>query len=137
MISYKPIVFDEQQIKNLYLENQWYAYTNDIDMLYNGIKNSTDCIGAYEGDILAGLIRTVSDLQTICYIQDILILDAYKKQGIGTKLMKIILDKYSHVRQINLMTGIEDFQRSFYESFGFVPFEKVQAVGYTFKREKS
>ncbi len=135
MITYKSLIYNEEQIKNLYLDNQWYAYTNDIDSLFTGIKNSTECLVAYDQETLVGLIRTVSDKETICFIQDILVLNDYKRRGIGTRLMKVILDKYTRVRQIVLMTGTEEYQRLFYESLGFVIFKKSGTVGYTYNRK--
>ncbi len=128
------MVYDEEAVRRLYLDNKWYEYLKEIDRLFEGIKRSTDCIGAYDEETLVGLIRTVSDQQTICYIQDILILDDYKRQGIGTKLMSIILDKYSDVRQINLMTGMKEYQKAFYERLGFKLFEKDRTIGYTYQQ---
>lgn len=133
-IEYKNLIFDKQQIKSLYLDNEWYAYTNDEERLYRGILNSTDCIGAYDGDLLVGLIRTVSDGETICYVQDILILKKYHRQGIGKKLMKLIFDKYTHVRQLVLMTDNTEKTRLFYENIGMVSYDKVDGVGFILKR---
>ncbi len=82
------------------------------------IENSLDVISAWDGDILIGLIRTIGDGETIIYIQDILVLKAYKRQGIGRQLMNQILDKYLDVRQIILLTDSANEQKAFYESMG-------------------
>ena len=133
-IEYKDLIFDEEQIKNLYLDNGWYAYTNEIDKLFNGIKNSTDVIGAYDEDKLVGLVRTISDLTSITYIQDILILSSYQRKGIGKELMNIIFERHQGVRQICLMTDIEDKRsRGFYESIGMIPFEEKKCIGFSKK----
>jgi ribosomal protein S18 acetylase RimI-like enzyme len=134
-IEYKNLLFDKVQIKNLYLDNEWYAYTNDEERLYRGILNSTDCIGAYDDELLVGLIRTVSDGETICYIQDILILKEYQRKGIGKELMKLIFDQYTHVRQVVLMTDNNEKTRSFYENIGMVSYDKVDGVGFILKRK--
>ena len=135
MIEYKELIYNEEQIKNLYLDNKWYAYTNDIDSLFKGIQNSTDKIGAYDGETLVGFIRTVSDQATICYIQDILILDSHKHKGIGSKLLNMIFDKYKGVRTVVLMTDKDD-QRSnkFYKKLGMVEFDEKGAIGYSLKK---
>lgn len=127
---YKQLIFDKEAIKNLYLDNQWYAYTNDLDTLFEGIQHSLDVIGVYDKDSLIGLIRTVGDTKTIIYIQDILILKNYQQKGIGTKLMNIILNKYQNVRQICLMTDETSEARTFYEKLGLVSFDKKNCVGY-------
>ena len=135
MIKYKELIRDEEQIKNLYLDNKWYAYTNDFDGLIKGINNSMDKIGAYDGDQLVGLIRTIGDSTTIWYILDILILDSHKHKGIGTELMNLIFKKYEKVRQVVLITDKGD-QRSnqFYKKIGMVDFDSVDCIGYTLKK---
>lgn len=135
MIEYKNLVIDENQIRNLYLENKWYAYTNDFESLIKGIKNSTDVIGAYDGDLLIGLIRTISDRATICHIQDILLLDSHKHKGIGTKLITMIFDKYKDVRQVILVTDInDDRSNQFYKKLGMVEYKDRDCIGYIVKK---
>ena len=102
----------------LYSDAGWTNYTKDIPKLMRGIENSLDVISAWDGDKLIGLIRTIGDKETIIYIQDILVLKAYKRQGIGRQLMKYILEKYQDVRQIVLLTDSELEQKYFYESMG-------------------
>ncbi len=135
MIDYKELVVDRINIKNLYLDNKWYFYTNDFDGLIKGIQNSTDVIGAYDGELLVGFIRTISDQTTICYIQDILVLDSHKHQGIGTTLLTMIFDKYSSLRQVVLMTDISDTRSNqFYKKLGMVEYKDKDCVGYILKR---
>lgn len=133
-IEVKELKFDPEQIKNLYLDNKWYAYTNDLDSLYNGILNSTECLGAYIDNLLIGLIRVVSDKYTICFIQDILVFQEYHRQGIGTLLMNPILEKYGHCRQINLMTDNSEKTYNFYKKLGFEAQDYTKIM--TFKYEK-
>ena len=134
MIDYKPLIYNEDAILQLYLNNEWYAYTNRKELLFNGIRNSLDVIGAYDNDLLVGLIRTIGDSNTIIYIQDILVLKEYQRQGIGKHLIKIIVDKYADVRQICLMTDNSDKTRKFYESLGLISYDKVQTIGYMVKK---
>jgi GNAT superfamily N-acetyltransferase len=111
-------IFSSEKLKHLYSDAGWTNYTKDMSKLIRGIENSLDVISAWDGDQLIGLIRTIGDGETIIYIQDILILKAYKRQGIGRHLMKQILDKYQDVRQIVLLTDSELEQKCFYESMG-------------------
>lgn len=107
-----------EKVEELYIDSGWTNYTNDLPKLMRGIENSLDVISAWDGDILIGLIRTIGDGETIIYIQDILVLKAYKRQGIGRQLMNQILDKYLDVRQIILLTDSANEQKAFYESMG-------------------
>lgn len=137
-IIYKELEFDKEAIKELYLDNEWYAYTHDIESLYRAILNSQDKIGAYVDDKLVGLIRTVTDYESICYIQDVLILKEYHRKGIGKTLMQMIFDKYQHIRQICLMTDLTDERnKQFYESIGMVEFQKKNCVGFSYNKQKS
>ncbi len=132
MITIKKLIFDEDQIMTLYLDNKWYNYTNNKEHLFKGIKNSLDCYGAYDGERLVGLIRTIGDITTIIYIQDILILNEYHRQGIGSKLMKIIIDKYPDCLHIILTTDTTDKTKGFYNSLGFKEYPKIDAVGFKY-----
>jgi ribosomal protein S18 acetylase RimI-like enzyme len=69
---------------------------------------------------LVGLIRVVGDKATIIYIQDILVMKTYQRKGIGTNLIKYILNKYANVRQIVLLTDNQEKNKLFYQSLGFV-----------------
>lgn len=107
-----------EKVKKLYLDAGWTNYTDNLTKLMRGIENSLDVISAWDGEILIGLIRTIGDKETIIYIQDILVLQEYKRKGAGHQLMKEILDNYKDVRQIILLTDSELEQKYFYESMG-------------------
>ena len=108
-----------QQLENLYTDVGWYAYTKDMKQLEQALHHSLDVISAWDNDKLVGLIRIVGDGLTIVYIQDILVLNHYQNQGIATKLMTKILQKYQHVRQKVLLTEEAPDVRHFYEKNGF------------------
>ncbi|MBU3209745.1 GNAT family N-acetyltransferase [Clostridium algidicarnis] len=122
--------FNREDIKNLYEDAGWTSYTKDLSKLMGSIEASLMVISAWDNDKLIGLIRVVGDGITIIYIQDILVLDSYKRKGIGTKLLKDILDKYSKVRQKVLLTDDAEETRGFYESNGFVSCDKGVTVAF-------
>jgi len=119
-IEYKEIKsIDKDKLFKLYDDNGWGAYTRDMDQLKRALENSFYVRSAWIGEELIGLIRIVSDGESIMYIQDILILNAYHRKGIGTELMKYVLDKFMYIRQKTLLTGQTEKQKNFYESLGF------------------
>ena len=134
-ITFKELVFDEQQILNLYLDNKWYNFTNNKEKLFQGIKQSLDVIAAYDGETLVGLIRVIGDRTTIVYIQDILVLTTYQRQKIGTTLTKMILVKYKDCLHINLSTDQSIKTIQFYKSLGFAPYPELEMI--CFKHIKS
>ena len=119
------IVFKEEKqinqhdLKALYEDVEWYAYTKDLNQLQQALENSLYVLTAWEGEQLIGLIRVVGDGLTILYIQDILVLNSHQNQGIATELVKRILYKYKDVRQKVLLTEEAPDVRHFYEKNGF------------------
>ena len=122
--------YNEQEILNLYSSVGWTAYTDDPMSLKAGFQNSLLTLGAYEGNTLLGVIRTVGDGQTIVYIQDILVLPEHQRRGIGTALVQAVLDRFREVRQIMLTTDNTPKTIAFYESLGFVQLTKMGCCGF-------
>lgn len=110
---------DEIKVKRLYKDAGWISYTNDLANLNKAIELSLMVITAWDGDELVGLIRVVGDGLSIIYIQDVLVLETYKRAGIGSRLMKIVLDHYTNVRQKVLITEDSEATKGFYKACGF------------------
>ena len=111
--------YDETEILGLYASVGWTAYTEQPESLRRGFEASLLVLAAYEDGALVGLIRVVGDGQTIVFVQDILVHPSCQRRGIGTALLKEVLKRYSHVRQIELTTDDTPKTRAFYESVGF------------------
>lgn len=89
-------------------------------MLRKAYENSLLTLGAYDGDQLAGIIRTVGDGYSVVFIQDILVFPEYQRKGIGTQLLREIMGRFPDVYQMELMTDNTAKTVSFYRSAGFV-----------------
>ena len=124
------IDFNIDEIRRLYSEVGWTAYTENMPALEQGYKNSMLVLAAYEDDELLGIIRTVGDGFTIVFIQDILVFPEKQRQGIGTALLKAVLDRYPNVRQIELATDNTPKTVAFYKSLGFSEFSEMDCCGF-------
>lgn len=124
------IDFNIDEIRRLYSEVGWTAYTENMPALEQGYKNSMLVLAAYEDDELLGIIRTVGDGFTIVFIQDILVFPEKQRQGIGTALLKAVLDRYPNVRQIELATDNTPKTVAFYKSLGFSEFSEMGCCGF-------
>lgn len=119
------IIFQEEKtisqidLKDLYEDVEWFAYTKDLNQLQQALESSLYVLSAWEEERLVGLVRVVGDGLTIIYIQDILVLNRYQNQGIATKLMNQVMEKYKDVRQKVLLTEEAPDVRHFYEKNGF------------------
>lgn len=122
--------FEEKEIRNLYVSVGWKNYTDRPNMLLMAYKNSPCILGAYEEDKLIGIIRVVGDGASIVFIQDILVLPKYQHQGIGTALVKEIMNRYRSVYQIQLMTDNTEKTIAFYKSLGFFTADDVACCAF-------
>lgn len=122
--------YNEEEILHLYTAVGWTAYTDNMPVLREGFKNSMLVLAAYDGDELLGIIRTVGDGATIVFVQDILVFPDKQRQGIGTALLKAILDRYPNVRQIELATDNTPKTLAFYKSMGFSELSEIGCCGF-------
>ena len=122
--------YNEPEILRLYASVGWTAYTGQPEVLRKGFENSMLTLAAYEGDQLLGIIRAVGDGHTIVFVQDILVFPEHQRKGIGTALLKALLDGYSHVRQIELATDNTPKTIAFYKSMGFCELSKIGCCGF-------
>ena len=110
---------DQRSLAALYEDVEWYAYTRDIKQLEQALLNSLYVLSVWEEESLIGLIRIIGDGLTIIYIQDILVVNSHQNQGIATKLMDRVFEKFKEVRQKVLLTEEAPNIRHFYEKNGF------------------
>ena len=109
----------------LYASVGWSAYTSDPARLERSLTGSHLVLTARDDDgALVGLARTVSDGESICYVQDILVAPTVQRSGIGRALLEEIGQRYGHCLFLALTTdaaGTGDASSShpFYASMGF------------------
>lgn len=122
--------YNEQEIFPLYTSVGWTAYTDAPDTLRQGFEHSLLTLAAYENGQLVGLVRTVGDGYTIVFVQDILVFPEHQRKGIGTALLQAVLDRFSHVRQMELATDDTPQTIAFYKSLGFSPMSEIGCCGF-------
>ena len=122
--------YNENEILKLYSSVGWTAYTDHPDSLRRGFENSLVILGVYTENDLVGILRAVGDGETIIFIQDILVHPDYQRRGIGTALLKEVLSRYSHVRQIQLATDNTEKTKAFYRSCGFRELSEIGCCGF-------
>ena len=122
--------YKEDEIERLYSSVGWTTYTDNLTALRKGFNNSLLVLGAYEQNELLGIIRVVGDGATIIFIQDILVFPEYQRKGIGSALLRAVLDRYSDVRQIELVTDNTPNTISFYRSMGFSEYSELGCCGF-------
>lgn len=126
--EYKTYV--ESEVMSLYKSVGWSAYTDNPEVLKKGFENSMLILAAYEGEELLGLIRCVGDGETIVFVQDILVFPKYQRRGIGSELLRAVLEKYKSVRQIELCTDDSPETIAFYRTMGFREMSELGCSGF-------
>lgn len=122
---------DTDSLLHLYEDADWSAYISEPEKLSTGVESSLKVYTAWNGNELVALARIVGDGFTIIYIQDILVKRKYRRLGIGSSLIRMILEDYSNVRQIVLMTDDSMETHAFYTSLGFKAIDTMGCRAYT------
>ena len=120
----------ESEILPLYKAVGWRNYYEHPQMLEQAYAGSLCVLGAYEQETLVGIIRAVGDGHSIVFVQDIIVHPNFQRRGIGTELMRCLLQKYDYVYQIELATDDTEKTKAFYKSMGFLPMDAVGCCGF-------
>ncbi len=117
---------DRQGMIALYHDAGWLNYTKHPDMLTAALDQSLTVLVAAEAEAIIGMVRAVGDGASILYIQDIIVLKAHQRRGIGRRLLEAMDALYPDVYQKILLTEDQPKNHAFYESCGF---QSSQACG--------
>ena len=113
----------EKDLAQLYREAGWLtpSESDDPAFLKTVIQNSAVFVGVFYNEKMIGMGRALSDLSSDAYIQDVTVLKAYRGNGIGKKIIQLLIRvlKEKHVDWIGLIA--EPGTQSFYDKIGFVP----------------
>ncbi|MCP1638429.1 GNAT family N-acetyltransferase [Streptococcus gallinaceus] len=129
-VSYNPIL-NVNQVLSLYESVGWTNYTKNPQMLEVALERSLLTIAVFDQERLVGLLRAVGDGASILFIQDLLVLPAYQRQGIGRQLVQACLANYPEVYQVHLLTDQTEKTATFYQSLGFQGVEELACRAFT------
>ena len=126
-----------EDVLHLYQAVGWTNYTHQPQMLEQALSHSLAIYVALDGDAVVGLIRLVGDGFSSVFVQDLIVLPSYQRQGIGSSLMKEALEDFKEVYQVQLATEQTEKNVGFYRSMGFETLSTYNCIGMTWmNREK-
>ena len=126
-----------EDVLHLYQAVGWTNYTNQPQMLEQALSHSLVIYLALDGNAVVGLIRLVGDGFSSVFVQDLIVLPSYQRQGIGRSLMKEALEDYKDAYQVQLVTEQTEKNVGFYRSLGFEALSIYDCIGMTWiNREK-
>lgn len=116
-------------VLHLYQAVGWTNYTNQPQMLAQALTHSLAIYLARDGEKIVGLVRLIGDGFSSVFVQDLIVLPSYQRQGIGRTLMKQALSDYKDTYQIQLATEESEKTLGFYRSLGFETLSSFQCTG--------
>ena len=118
-----------EDVLHLYQAVSWTNYTNQPQMLAQALTHSLAIYLARDGEKIVGLVRLVGDGFSSVFVQDLIVLPSYQRQGIGSNLMKEALADYKDAYQIQLATELTEKNLGFYRSLGFETLSTYDCTG--------
>lgn len=116
-------------VLHLYQAVGWTNYTNQPQMLEQALSHSLATYLARDGEEIVGLVRLVGDGFSSVFVQDLIVLPSYQRQGVGSNLMKEALADYKDAYQIQLVTEQTEKTLGFYRSLGFETLSTYDCTG--------
>ena len=113
MIEYK--VDDKEMNASFFISfvNQIWQGDYNIERTQTALSKTIN-ITAYDGNVLVGCLRILSDGYYFGTITELLVLPEYQHQGIGSKLLQLAKDNTPTMLYFGAQPGIE----AFYEKNG-------------------
>ena len=125
----KQEVVKLEDVLHLYQAVGWTNYTHQPQMLEQALSHSLAIYMALDGDAVVGLVRLVGDGFSSVFIQDLIVLPCYQRQGISSNLMKEALGDYKDAYQVQLVTDQTGKNLGFYCSLGFETLSTFDCTG--------
>lgn len=105
-----------EQVVVLYRANQWTAAEKPA-LLQTALANSHSLVTAWKDNLLVGLGNAISDGSLVVYYPHLLVLPDHQGKGIGTEIMRRLLEKYRGFHQHMLVADGKAIE--FYRKRGF------------------
>ena len=118
-----------EDVLHLYQAVGWTNYTHQPQMLEQALSHSLAIYLALDGDAVVGLVRLVGDGFSSVFVQDLIVLPSYQRQGIGSDLMKEALGDYKDAYQVQLATEKTEKTLGLYRSLGFATLSTYDCTG--------
>ena len=117
MVNYS---FDRQiepeQLLALLRQTGW-ANQRSIEGIQKMLEGTPLTLGAWEGDCLVGFVRVITDGIYRALIDDVVVEESKRGEGIGSELMRRLIERLAGVEEVFLRCG--ERVVSFYERHRF------------------
>ena len=114
-----------EEVLELYKANAWSS-AEKPDQLMAALRNSHSLVTARIEGRLVGIGNAISDGHLVVYFPHMLVHPKYQGQGVGKKMMQVMLKKYAGFHQ--QMLAADGNAIHFYKSLGFVRAGKTESM---------
>ena len=121
----------------LYQAVGWTNYTNQPQMLEQSLAHSLATYLARDGEEIVGVVRLVGDGFSSVFVQDLIVLPSYQRQGIGSALMEKALGDFKDAYQVQLATDQTEKTLGFYRFLGFETLSTYDCTGMIWVNRKN
>ena len=115
----------EEEVVGLYRANNWSSADKPKKLLA-ALRNSHCLVTARDGKRLIGLGNAISDGHLVVYFPHMLVHPTYQGEGVGRRMMAVMLERYSGLHQKMLIADGNAIE--FYKSLGFVRAGKTEPM---------
>lgn len=117
-VEYKSVKkFGEEQLERLFHSVNWVS-ANYADRLVKAMENSDTVVSAWADGELIGLVNALDDGTLTAYIHYLLVDPRYQGNGIASKMIGLLKEKYKDYLYLILIAENKDVVR-FYEKMKF------------------
>lgn len=95
------------QIIDLYTSSGINRPVNDPDRIGRMYANSNLIVSAWDGDVLVGIARSITDFSFCCCLSDLAIRKDYQHAGIGKKLVALTKEEIGDQAMLLLLSAPE------------------------------
>lgn len=125
-----------EELTELYDSVGWSAYTKTPERLIPMLEGSRYLYTAREATTegtgrLIGLVRAIGDGHSIAYIQDLLVHPHAQRQGVGSALLKRVIEDFDRedIRQRLITTDVgTEHAVALYKRYGYAPVEAAGCI---------
>ncbi len=126
----KNFIPTQAELVELYKLVGWDFYMEKVKNIHYCYKQALCVYTLRDDDKLIATIRVIGDGISIIYIQDLLVHPDYQRQGLATKLMKLVLQEYENCYQKVLISEDDETHRNFYKKLGFHFLAEANCIGF-------
>ena len=109
----------------LYEANGWSSAKKPV-LLQKALSNSATLISAWVGEQLIGIGNAITDGYLVVYYPHMLVHPTYQGQGVGSEMMKRLMEKYAGFHQHMLVADGRAID--FYRKCGFTRAGKTESM---------